>query len=67
MYPALRSLSLRLALLLPSLWRLLVRLNFTLPVAVKEKRFAAAFFVFSFILFLAAETLAFAKEEPRLL
>ena len=31
------------------LWRLLVRLNFTLPVAVNLKRFAAAFFVFSFM------------------
>jgi hypothetical protein len=30
------------------LWRLFVRLNFTFPVAVKLKRFAAAFFVFNF-------------------
>ena len=47
--PGPRSLSLRADDLLPMLWRLFVRLNFTLPVAVNEKRFAAAFFVFSFM------------------
>ena len=47
--PALRSLSLREAFLLPMLWRLLVRLNLILPVAVKRNRLAAAFLLFIFI------------------
>lgn len=49
-YPPARSFNLREAFLLPILWRLLVRLNLIFPVAVKEKRFAAAFFDFIFIL-----------------
>src|SRR5688572_24437448 len=47
--PPARALSLRLALLFPMLWRLPARLNFTLPVAVKLNRFAAAFLVFCFM------------------
>lgn len=49
-YPPERSASLRLEDLLPMLWRLPARLNFILPVAVKLKRFAAAFLVLIFIL-----------------
>ena len=49
MYPAARSFSFRPCDFFERRWRLPARLNFTFPVAVNLKRFAAAFFVLSFI------------------